>query len=86
MSVNQADFSIAAMARVLDASESGYHAWRQRAPSARSLSDGMLLKSIRTVHAGSRDTYGARRPSGARPTTRPQTHRPVDAFGRSCRC
>jgi putative transposase len=61
MSANQADFPIAAMARVLGVSESGYHAWRQRAPSARALSDGVLLKSIRTVHAGSRDTYGAPR-------------------------
>jgi putative transposase len=35
MSANQADFQIAAMARVLGVSESGYHAWRGRAPSAR---------------------------------------------------
>jgi putative transposase len=61
MSANQADFPIATMARVLGVSESGYHAWRQRTPSARSLSDGLLLKSIRTIHAGSRDTYGAPR-------------------------
>jgi len=42
-------------------SESGYHAWRQRLPSVRAQSDAALLKSIRTVHASARDTYGAPR-------------------------
>lgn len=61
MSANQAEFPIAVMARVLSVSESGYHAWRQRAPSARAQADAALLKSIRTVHASSRQTYGAPR-------------------------
>lgn len=57
MSANQADFPIATMARVLGASESGYHAWRIRPPSARANEDKMLLKRVRTVHASSRETY-----------------------------
>jgi putative transposase len=61
MSSNQADFPIATMARVLGVSESGYHAWRGRAPSARAVEDKMLLKKIRTVHATSRETYGSPR-------------------------
>ena len=61
MSANQAEFPIAAMARVLGVSESGYHAWRGRAPSARAVEDKMLLKRVRTVHATSRDTYGSPR-------------------------
>ena len=61
MSANQAAFSIAAMARVLGVSESGYHAWRSRPPSARAVEDKMLLKKIRTVHATSRETYGSPR-------------------------
>jgi putative transposase len=61
MSANQAEFSIAAMARVLGVSESGYHAWRSRPPSARAVEDKMLLKKIRTVHATSRETYGSPR-------------------------
>jgi putative transposase len=61
MSANQADFPIAAMARVLGVSESGYHAWRRRLPSVRVQADAALLKSIRAVHANSRDTYGAPR-------------------------
>ena len=61
MSVNQAKFSIATMAGVLGVSESGYHAWRGRAPSARAVEDKMLLKRVRTVHATSRETYGSPR-------------------------
>ena len=61
MSANQAEFPIATMARVLGVSESGYHAWRGRAPSARAVEDKMLLKRVRTVHATSRETYGSPR-------------------------
>ncbi|HUC70670.1 MAG TPA: IS3 family transposase [Stellaceae bacterium] len=61
MSANQACFPIAAMARVLDVSKAGYYAWLQRPPSARAAADAALLKRIKTVHAGSRQTYGAPR-------------------------
>lgn len=61
MSANQAEFPIATMARVLGVSESGYHAWRGRGPSARAVEDKMLLKKVRTVHATSRETYGSPR-------------------------
>lgn len=61
MSANQADFPISTMARVLGVSESGYHAWRQRAPSVRAVSDELLMKMVRTIHLGSRETYGVPR-------------------------
>ena len=61
MSANQAEFPIATMARVLGVSESGYHAWRGRAPSTHAVEDKMLLKRVRTVHATSRETYGSPR-------------------------
>ncbi len=61
MSANQAVFPIAAMARVLGVSEAGFHAWRHRPPSAHAVADTMLLKRVRTIHAGSRETYGAPR-------------------------
>ena len=61
MSANQAEFPIAAMARGLGVSQSGYHAWRRRPPSARAVADKMLLKRVRTVHATSRETYGSPR-------------------------
>ena len=61
MSANQAMFPIATMARVLGVSEAGYHAWRHRSPSAHAVADAALLKQVRTVHASSRETYGAPR-------------------------
>ena len=61
MSANQADFPVAAMARVLGVSKAGYYAWAGREPSARAVADAALLKRIRTVHLGSRQTYGAPR-------------------------
>ncbi len=61
MSANQACFPIAPMARVLGVSKAGYYAWRHRSPSAHTAADVALLKRIRTVHASSRQTYGAPR-------------------------
>jgi putative transposase len=61
MRANQADFPVATMARVLGVSESGYHAWRQRKPSARVHADAALLQQVRTIHASSHETYGAPR-------------------------
>ena len=52
---------VARLCRVLRVSESGYYAWRARAPSARAVADAALTATIRTIHAGSRGTYGAPR-------------------------
>jgi putative transposase len=61
MSAHQAVLPIAVMARVLGVSESGFHAWRQRRPSAHAVADAALLKRVRTIHASSRETYGVPR-------------------------
>ena len=61
MSAHQARFRIATMARVLGVSTSGYHAWRQRRPSARVQADADLTVRVRAVHADSRGTYGSPR-------------------------
>ena len=61
MSVNQAHFPVALMARVLGVSKAGYYAWLRRPPSVHAVADAALLKRIRTVHAASRETYGAPR-------------------------
>ena len=61
MSAHQALFPVTLMARVLGVSESGFHVWHQRQPSAQAIADAALLKQIRTIHASSRETYGAPR-------------------------
>src|SRR5215213_2461954 len=61
MSTNQAVFPIAAMARVLGVSTAGYYGWLDRPPSPQAQADVALLRRIRTIHASSRQTYGAPR-------------------------
>ena len=61
MSANQALFPITTMVRVLGVSKAGFYAWTHRAPSAHATADEALLKRVRTVHASSRQTYGAPR-------------------------
>jgi putative transposase len=47
--------------RLLEVTDSGYYAWRCRAPSARAVRHAWLTEQIRAVHTASRGTYGARR-------------------------
>ncbi len=47
--------------RVLDVSESGYYAWRSRAPSARAVRHAWLTDVIRKLHVDTRGVYGYRR-------------------------
>ena len=61
MSANQARFGVAAMARVLGVSPSGYYAWRRRPPSARTQADADLEARAQSIHRRSRGTYGASR-------------------------
>jgi putative transposase len=42
-------------------SPSGYYAWTERAPSARSLADATLTQRIKRIHEESRETYGVPR-------------------------
>jgi putative transposase len=52
---------VAPMCRVLDVSESGYHAWRQRPPAARAQDDERLSLEIKAAHQRTRETYGPER-------------------------
>ena len=46
--------------RVLETSESGFYAWRTRAPSPRAVRQVILTDAIGEVHATSRGIYGVR--------------------------
>jgi putative transposase len=46
---------------VLEVSESGSDAWRNRPPSARAIRHAWLTDAIHQVHTASRQTYGSRR-------------------------
>ncbi len=54
-------YPIAAMCRVLDVPESGYHAWRKRPPSKLALSNARLEVEIKAAHERTRQTYGPER-------------------------
>jgi putative transposase len=58
MTANQASHSIRAMCRALHVSPSGFYAAQGRAPSKRAVADTQLTERIRTIHEGSRGTYG----------------------------
>ena len=57
----KANHSVKRMCRLFEVSKSGYYAWRERPPSARSIADAELLTYIRKVHEESRGIYGAPR-------------------------
>ena len=52
---------VAAMCRILEVSESGYHAWRQRPPSGRQQENLRLETEIKAAHQRTRETYGPER-------------------------
>jgi putative transposase len=61
IAAEKANHSISLMCRLLGVSRSGFHAWERRPPSDRALADAWLVERIKTIHRGSRGTYGARR-------------------------
>jgi putative transposase len=54
-------YPVAAMCRVLNISESGYHAWRKRPPSPRAQENARLEIEIKAAHERTRQTYGPER-------------------------
>ncbi len=61
MIAHRREYPITLMAEVLSVSRSGYYAFMERAPSARTRANAALLGQIRRVHEASRRTYGAPR-------------------------
>ena len=58
MKANRAAWKVATMCRVLGVSASGFYAWLDRAPCARTQADARLTEQIKTIHQRSRHTYG----------------------------
>jgi transposase InsO family protein len=54
-------FPVHALCATLGVSPSGYYAWRNRAPAARTQADQRLCRQIRVLHAAHRGRYGAPR-------------------------
>jgi hypothetical protein len=57
----EAELAVHRRAAEILVAESGYYAWRNRPPSARSLRHIQLTGAITGIHTASRGTYGARR-------------------------
>ena len=55
---NQADLPVRTMCRVLGVSASGFYAWRERAPSQRSIANAVMTERIRQIHQDSYESYG----------------------------
>lgn len=55
---NQADLPVRTMCRVLGVSASGFYAWRDRAPSQRSIANAVMTERIRQIHQDSYESYG----------------------------
>jgi putative transposase len=61
VSVNQADYPVTTMCRVLKVSKSGLYAWRRRGLSKHARDDIRLTAQIEAIHRHSHGTYGAPR-------------------------
>ena len=55
------DYPVRLLCRVLAVSQSGFHAWLRRAPSARTRSRERLKVAALAAHQRTRQTYGAER-------------------------
>lgn len=52
---------VAPACRLLEVSRSAYYQWAIHVPSPRQVADAKLTENIKTIHAGSRGTYGSPR-------------------------
>ena len=56
---DQPGYPVRRLCRALNVSASGYYAWRDRRPGPRAEANARLLERIHTLHAQSRQAYGA---------------------------
>jgi len=61
IAVEKASFPVAVLCKVVGVSRSGFYAWTERVPSARSQEDAKLRVHISAIYERSRGTYGAPR-------------------------
>jgi transposase InsO family protein len=61
IAAEEAQYSVALLCRILGVARSGYYAWQQRQPAARTRANLALTERIRAIHRDSRQTYGATR-------------------------
>jgi transposase InsO family protein len=61
VAAEKANYPVAVICRVLCVNRTSFLDWERRAPSDRTLGDAWLTDKIRTIHAASKGTYGARR-------------------------
>lgn len=57
----KARYPVTKLCKILDVSESGYHAWRKRLPSRRTTENARLTAHIKASFAKSRESYGSPR-------------------------
>src|SRR5262249_17331650 len=70
IAVEKASFPVVVLCKVLDVSRSGFYAWTERVPSARTLEDAKLRVRISAAYELGRGAYGA-----------PRIHRELRAAG-----
>jgi putative transposase len=61
IAVEKAHFPVAVLCSLLDVSRSGFYAWAERGPSARSAEEEKLSVQVAAIHKASRETYGSPR-------------------------
>jgi transposase InsO family protein len=57
----KARYPVTKLCKILDVSESGYHAWRRREPSKRAAENARITAHIKASFKKSRETYGSPR-------------------------
>jgi putative transposase len=70
VAVEKASFPVTVLCKVLDVSRSGFYAWAERVPSARSLEDAKLRVHVAAAYELGRGAYGS-----------PRIHRELRAAG-----
>ena len=58
---NEAEFDVRMMCSLFSVSRSGFYAWKNRTPCARTQRNEELIEKMRAIHKKSRQTYGAPR-------------------------